>query len=442
MPATRILVLFLTVALVGIFGQTGLYGPVTAHVKAGDFAPELVSDRTWGAAGREAGAEPNLFGQLTVVAFFPDTSHNPQASSEWNALVTEFAGKPVQFVWITGEADATLAPWLAAHPMQGGVLRAASGATGRAYGLDLPAAVFIGEDRRILGFDRHMVPSADTLRAALEGRTTVTSAPQPSSAEFRESAKARKVLLAAEAPRMPRPDDHKPDFPPSYTPHISPSQSDGSGNFGGMDSWSLQGMTLRAAIAEIHNLQPIRIQLPASLDDDKRYDFALVLPESESKEQIYERFRQGIDEHFHVTATREERLTDVYLVTVTNKKPPAAKRRSDDDFAGFSSAASLEFETVDAGGDPNALPSAPKTVSLSAVRGISMEGTMEEFCRMLEQTLDRPVVNESGLTGEFAFQVETKPGDKNEFLARLRDELGITIEPAQRSVEMLVFRER
>jgi hypothetical protein len=42
---------------------------------------------------------------MTVLAFFPDTSHNIQSVTRWNALVAEFADKPIQFVWITGEKD-------------------------------------------------------------------------------------------------------------------------------------------------------------------------------------------------------------------------------------------------------------------------------------------------------------------------------------------------
>ena len=80
----------------------------------------------------------------------------------------------------------------------------------------------------------------------------------------------------------------------------------------------------------------------------------------------------------------------------------------------------------------------PKSFSVSAIRSISVEGTTDEFCHLMERKLDCPIVNETNLEGEFEFHVEPRPG-KNDFLDRLRDELGFVIAPAQRNIETLVF---
>jgi hypothetical protein len=39
----------------------------------------------------------SLSGQLTVLVFYTDTSHDLQSVISWNALVQQFAGKPIQF---------------------------------------------------------------------------------------------------------------------------------------------------------------------------------------------------------------------------------------------------------------------------------------------------------------------------------------------------------
>jgi hypothetical protein len=52
------------------------------------------------------------------------------------------------------------------------------------------------------------------------------------------------------------------------------------------------------------------------------------------------------------------------------------------------------------------------------------------------------VVNETNLQGEFQFEAQSSDGDKNDFLQRIHDELGLTIAPGQRNVEMLVFSPR
>ena len=79
-----------------------------------------------------------------MLAFLPDTSHNLQSVSSWNALVDQFADKLVQFVWITGEAESSLGPWLQKHPVNGWVFHDPLGATGRSYGLEDLSAVIIG----------------------------------------------------------------------------------------------------------------------------------------------------------------------------------------------------------------------------------------------------------------------------------------------------------
>src|SRR5438309_8909198 len=109
------------------------------------------------------------------------------------------------------------------------------------------------------------------------------------------------------------PTENQPDFPPSYTVHILPSTlENGTGNFGG-DSWqSFQRYDLRAIISQVYSITPIRIELPASLDDGRRYDFSLVSPENESREKMYLRFRQAIQDYFYLSGARTTRLMDVY----------------------------------------------------------------------------------------------------------------------------------
>ena len=100
------------------------------------------------------------------------------------------------------------------------------------------------------------------------------------------------------------------------------------------------------------------------------------------------------------------------------------------------------MEVGSVGENPEEMLEGMKPQSVGAVRSVSLEGTADEFCHMLEGALDRPVVNETGLEGEFKFQIESNESSENDFLERLRDQLGIVIAPAQRNVEMLVFELR
>jgi uncharacterized protein (TIGR03435 family) len=257
-------------------------------------------------------------------------------------------------------------------------------------------------------------------------------------------AQSQEALLQRE-PRVGMPTGNQPDFPPSSTVHILPSGLDnGTGNFGG-DSWqSFQGYDLRGIIGEVYSTTPIRIELPASLDVGRRYDFSLVLPQRESRERKYERFRQAVENYFHISAARQSRVMDVYVVTAPGgRKPPAASQQPEGGgFGGFSIEVGLPARTDDGSNDGSDLERLPKKVSLSALWNISGEGSLEAFCNALESFLDRPVLNETSLRGEFEFHVAANPTEKSNFLARLRNDLGLAIEPAKRNVELLVFSPR
>jgi uncharacterized protein (TIGR03435 family) len=416
-----------------MFAQPDLNGPVSANLKAGDFAPGIVFARILNNGSASGWTSDALIGQITVLVFYPDTSHNLQSVSRWNALVERFVNRPIQFVWITGEKESSLLPWLQEHPVKGWVFRDADGSTERAYGIDMPAAVIVGADRRIVGFDESMIPDQATLTAALDGRVT-TVRPRLTPSALKAFDESGLVLLSAEPPRMPRAGDNKPDFPPSYTVHISPAKEKDEGD---------RSFTLRTYISQLYEINPIRIVLPPALDDDKRFDIALVLPSPESQETTNNRILQGIQDYFGVIATREERQLDVYVVTAANGKPPTPLARSDDGpgFVG-ASFSSVVFQAPQVAGNPDEFPDPPKPVSLGEIRGISLEGTLDDFCRALERALDRPVVKETNLPGEYEFNVKAGADGGNDFLERLRGRFNLSIAPAQRRVQVVVLKPR
>jgi uncharacterized protein (TIGR03435 family) len=429
----RFLALFFALAVPGGLGQMGVYGQVTTHLKAGDRAPDITFTKMVSAPVAGSWSQANLSGQLTVLAFMPDTSHNLQIVTLWNDLVEKFSDQAIQFLWITGESESTLLPWLEEHPISGWVLLDSTGRTGSAYGMEIPENVIVGADRRIVGFYMGTTETEGLLEAVKDGRVTTT---RPDKATLKAFMESGKVLIDAEPQRMPRMDDHRPDFPPSYTVHVSLSQSEERGNFGADDYWALKGYSVKEAVEEVYDVNSIRLRLPESLDNNKRYDFALVLPKGESRQKMKERMRQGLQDHFHVTATRENRLVDVYVVSVLPDRKPPALEVTPNGMGGRSSG--IEFGSVDGAEEmPGVEPQ-----SITAIRGVAIEGTADEFCHLLETVLDRPVVNETNLEGGFKLRVKSSEGQENNFQELLRDQLGLVITPAQRNVEMLVFDPR
>src|SRR5262249_39106026 len=117
-----VLASFVTLGIHHVSAQTGVYGPVSVHVKAGDPVPDLSYTKILNAVGGvTTWSTVDFTGKFTVLAFMPDTSHNPQPVARWNSVVDQFAQQGVQFAWITGEKEATLLPWLKEHPIKGWV---------------------------------------------------------------------------------------------------------------------------------------------------------------------------------------------------------------------------------------------------------------------------------------------------------------------------------
>lgn len=413
----------------GAFAQTGLYGPLTVHPKTGDTAPEITYTQLLSAPVPGSWTPANLTGQITFLGFFPDTSHNEKPITLWNATVQEFAGKPVQFVWITGEDPRTLMPFLTRHPIKGWVFYDPDGETGRAYGLALPEAVVIAADGKILGFDLDTLPETSILRAALDGRITTT---RPIPATLKDFQQRHLAFLSATAAPPLGAGEFVPKFAPSQTVHISPSAGEKNSSVTSDKVWVQDGNTLREILANLYNLDAHRILIPPALDTEKRYDIELALPAPEDADAMRARIKQAVQEYFHIEVKPETRQMDVYVLTrVPNGRKPSPMG-DDENGTVMGGGSEIGFESQKA---PNDTPAALNSQPLTALRSLSMQGTMDDLCIQLGAILDRPVANETSLEGKFEFEV--KGGD---FLAILRQQYGLTIAPDQRNLDVLLIQ--
>jgi uncharacterized protein (TIGR03435 family) len=237
-------------------------------------------------------------------------------------------------------------------------------------------------------------------------------------------------------------DGHRPRFPPSRMLHVSPSQPEsGGGNYSGPDFRNWLGYSVTAFIAEMYETSPARMDLPSSLEDDRHYDFALVLPKPVRHDEMSRLMQQAIQDHYGLTVTREIRVLDVYVMTVATGGTPVMKPRLDDGDLGFCGgfSSSVYTDVRHWGSEPGLTLDRP--MPLSSVGSASMSNaTMDDFCRFLEVHLDRPLINETNLAGQFDLQVKSEKPRLDDFIQRLRDQLGLVVTVAQRPVEILVFQ--
>jgi hypothetical protein len=128
-----------------------MFSQVPITVKAGDRAPHLAWTKIV-ASDPSSGTPENFIGYTTVLLFLRPVSHNEQTVSAWNKLVGQFAGKPVNFVWIANEKEESLLPFLDKHPLRGWVVLDAQEASYKAYGVEGADEVLIDPHGTISGF--------------------------------------------------------------------------------------------------------------------------------------------------------------------------------------------------------------------------------------------------------------------------------------------------
>ena len=219
----------------------------------------------------------------------------------------------------------------------------------------------------------------------------------------------------------------RPDFPPSYEVHITPTgaakpdpTTTEDGNY-----WVARGWSLQSMISEAWHVDISRLDIADSVDRAKRYDFAMVLPQPEDRETVYRYVREAIPEQLHLHITRESQPKDVFVLTAPNGLSPAVKV-----LPGVAKDASVSTFTMVSGSS--------MSISDHSLSGSGVN--MEQLCRMMESLLGRPIMDESKVEARFDVEVQSTGHGREALVALLRDKLGLALTPAHRDVEFLVVR--
>ena len=178
------------------------------------------------------GGPQSLFGPTTVLFFLPPVLHNEETVERWNKLVEQFAGKPVNFVWIANEKGETIEPFLKTHSVKGWMVLDPQEESFKTYGIEGSSGVLIDAQGVIAGFSP-MDPQAEQVQAVLDGRAIAITG-DATNAQMNAIFEGRAVRLDAEPHRMP-PLPEKPNLSPSEEVHISPSHESGTVSSTGPD---------------------------------------------------------------------------------------------------------------------------------------------------------------------------------------------------------------
>jgi uncharacterized protein (TIGR03435 family) len=237
-------------------------------------------------------------------------------------------------------------------------------------------------------------------------------AQQPPGSQLPRAAEPPASQYAIQSP------EPQPDFPPSYQVHILPTimakpgiTSTSRGNY-----WVARGWDLKSMIPEAWHVDRSRLDI-TNVNLDERYDFAMVLPQPETQETIYQYVRQAIQDQFQLRIALEPESKDVYVLTAPNGLSPSVKILPKVTHGAFGSGMGLSDHSLSANGI-----------------------TTERLSHMLERFLGRLIVDETKIDDRFDVNVHGEGQGRYALIALLRDKVGLVLTPDHRVVEMLVVR--
>jgi len=207
----------------------------------------------------------------------------------------------------------------------------------------------------------------------------------------------------------------------------------------GTDFFVATGSTMRALFARLLDIEDRRIDLPADLDGLQRYECALRLQRGEPSPLTRQQVLARLLRHLGVSLTREQRSLDAYVLTAPHG-PTRAMRSTAGWAGGGFSFESIEFSSAVGSSTKQESPSA-RDGSVHSIGPLSISGaTMADLVRSLEQFLEYPVVDETGLAGRFAMEVRGHYGSVDAFLTAFQDQLGLVVTRRLVNVEMVIIR--
>jgi uncharacterized protein (TIGR03435 family) len=232
-----------------------------------------------------------------------------------------------------------------------------------------------------------------------------------------------------------------------YEVHIVPTTMKGSSSSieVGADSWIARGFDLRSLIAQIYDIDPRRVDLPADENTNVRYDVILMSPQEVSPDAMQRLLKDALEKKFGLRITPENRWLDVYVLTAPNGPGAALHRHVGLQNSSGRNAAAASLDSGDGStqevGDEEQITIMKRNCSGVPSGGgiVVTAGTLPDLGRTLEQDLDRPLVDETHLTGSYDFKVGGYD-NKVSLFKLLREQLGLVVTPAQRSVTVLAVR--
>jgi uncharacterized protein (TIGR03435 family) len=350
-----------------------------------------------------AEAQPNwerLKGKVVVLEFWA-TWCGPcvAAIPHMNELTEKFKDKPVQFIAITDEDEATTKRFLKKRPIKGWVALDREKRVNKAYGITaIPHTVIVDKNGDIADITYPLSVTEQRLNDILAAKKIA-----PVQRRKEDFYRAGELPQSAWEGKSPL-----------YQVILRPSTLTNSSSTGGGGGLTCLGYTLTELLPQVYPFTGARIIIDSPLGEG-RFDFVVKAPDrkDETRNALA---TQAIESTFGLTSRVEMREADAYVLTVQG-----------------TNASGL-------------IPAVTKAFSASTGPGriSAINGSLGVLQRGLENQLRKPVIDETQLTGMFDIDLkwDQDGADANTetIIQAVREQLGLKLSLTKRRMEMLVVK--
>jgi uncharacterized protein (TIGR03435 family) len=357
-------------------------------------------------------------GKVVVLEFW-STGCGPcvAAIPDLNELADKFADKPVQFIAVTDDPVSVIKRFLKKTPIHAWIGLGPEAGFGentpyKVYAI--PHTVLIDTHGRIAAIIDPWMLTAAVIQRCLDGGSV-----KQTSAKNKKHATVEYRWSFQQIPGWV-PGQYNAGIKPLYQVMIRPTPTNStSATYEYEESWvsgmalTAQDDTLKRAIQTVFDVKPTRIVADTTLPKGK-YDFYINLPHRQTQAAFEALFSQAVAATFGLTVKREARDIDV-LVLRTN---------------------ATSLERLSQSTDPQSLYSA--FWNEAAATNQPLKSLAEE----LEISSSMPVLDETGLTNRYNFDIKWKQKDYShpniEGMVAAVKELGLNLTSVKQSTEVVV----
>jgi uncharacterized protein (TIGR03435 family) len=379
--------------------------------EVGQTAPALKINRWLQAPPEAAAGWPT--GKLVVLEFWA-TWCGPCVGSipHLNELSDHFKGRPVQFVAVTDEEESVIQQFLKKTSINAWIglgLDAGCGENKPYKVYSLPHTVIIDPHGRIAAIMNPGALTADLIEHYLTGK------PLPSPQSQQITFEMGNTQIPGVVPGQKRISQK-----PLYQVMIRPQSMTNYANCWSDDCLTLQPSRLDKAIFQVFDVKKTRVIADVELPTEP-YDFYIAQQSrsykaGQSKKRLEAVFAQAVEGAFGLTIKREVREIDV-LVLKTNESSSLKLARSTNECG--------QWRTF-----------------WGEVSGTDKH--LSDLAQGLEYAVSKPVLDETGLTNNFSYDVKWDQNDSHPnsagMIMAVKEQLGLDLVPAKRSLEMVVLQ--